>query len=187
MAYSIYEQEIITLSKLSKPEKIALLWFVLSEDAPREKAIDSYRFSRGNNVTQNDSSAYQQARAWLRSEACKLYIQKIKDRFLSKDFISPGTETLLGSECENYDENHENNDLEAQSAENKQVMVKILWEHLILAHRKRDSKTVSDIAAKLEAIEYKRKDDTPEQETIRRYMPLRCFECALFQKEKDNK
>ena len=176
MSLTQYEKEVILLARLSKAERIALTWFVFSDENPREKAIDAYRFSRpGKNITKNDNSAYSSARLWISSEPCKVFISRLKDRFFSPDTNPPGVEFAKID-----DEDSDQEAVRDADPESRDNIVRILWRHLKAADKGGDSRTVSDLAARLEAIKYKKAEKAPENDSVRRYMPLRCFECALF-------
>ena len=184
MAYTDYEREIILLSKLDKRQKIALMWYVLSEDKPTEKVIDAYRFSRNKEPNSNDDSAYQLGRKWIKTEPCSLYIAKLKDRFFSKKAKIPGTETLKllkeidnGNECQNIGNEYD-------TEVSREETIKILSRHLRMADARHDSKLVDDISARLEAIKFKKEGTDAKDEQIRRYMPLKCENCVLFLREK---
>lgn len=179
MPHSEYERELILLSKLSKIEKIALCWYVISDDKPSEKAIDCYRITKEKS-TSNDSSAYVLARKWLNKPQCVLFMEKIKEKVFSKDFVVPGTETIKAKSGKNSDDDTQVADVEDDTNISMPQLVKILSKNLITADRARDSKTVSDIANRLSQIFFKRNESETKEEQVRRYMPLQCASCALF-------
>lgn len=159
------QKEIALIAKLTDLEKFCLDATIVSNLKNTEKVMMAYRLSRTKDSKATEQAIYVQARRWYSSPACQAYI-KMKEA----DII------ITGKDDEGGWENKTNR--------TKDELVAMLNRHLSKADRANDSKLVNEITARLSDLQQMKKEQTEQEEKIRIYMPLQCYECQLYLKDK---
>jgi len=154
------------IEKLSVVECFALDAYLISKLPAAEKVITAYEFSRPKESRANRQSIYMQARKWINTGKVKIYLQQRKDELFSTEPIRA------------------NKDPEATGSDTqviKRTKNETIEELNELATKTNDPKLKAEILLKISDLEgWKKEQQTTDDNTIRYYLPLRCYQCTHY-------
>lgn len=160
------------INKLTSLEKFVLNAYIVSEVSQSEKLIIAYEASRPKDSQANRQSIYMQARKWINTKSVKFYLeQRQKELF---------TQERTRTEETGADEAPKNT---GQIA--KRTKGETIEELNELATNTNDAKLKAEILLKISDLEgWKKEQEKTDDNTIRYYLPLRCYQCELYKRAK---
>lgn len=177
---------------LTPEERAAAVFFVVEDRLPFDKICATvYRIVKKSKAA--DTRAALAGKMWLQDVRVKQVIKYFyKKLFVTSKKAKEKANTIgaeLGYVIGPDEEPTDRTGNESKTQKNNEIdrgeALAILWKHLKRADKAGDSKTVSDISLRLEAMKFKKEQDENDESVIRRYMPLRCNICPLYQKERN--
>lgn len=154
------QKEIALIAKLTDLEKFCLDATIISNLKSTEKVILAYRLSRPKESKATEQGIYTQARRWYTSPQCQAYLKMRNEYVVVGQGDSGGEDTKV--------------------SRTKEDLVVILNRHLTEADKRKDSKLVSEITARLSDLQQMKKETIEQEEKVIRYLPLQCSRCELY-------
>lgn len=163
------------INKLSNLEKFALNGYLTSEAPASEKLIIAYEISRPRDSQANRQSIYMQARKWINTNKVRYYLEQRQ-----KELFTPEREKTTGVEPEQKPEN--------TPQISKRTKGETIEELNELADNTSDAKLKAELLIKISDLEgWKKEQEKTDDNTIRYYLPQRCYNCELYKRAKQEK
>ncbi|WP_108821450.1 hypothetical protein [Dysgonomonas sp. Marseille-P4361] len=144
------------ISKLSDLEKFALIGYIYTNDR-----LNAYLASRGKKLTANKSSLNVQSSRWINSPDVQAFLDVERARRFTA--IEQST---AESDTRSKDD--------------------VIRELNLLANQETEPRRKSEILMKLADLQQmKKQDEETEESKVSFYRPLKCSECVLYQKAKN--
>ena len=184
---------------LTAEERAAVIFFVVEDRLKFDQICATvYRIVKHSKAA--DTRAALAGRMWLQDTRVKQLIKYTYSRLFVRSKKAREKAIALQNEIGYQDPDpteydtktigagrDEHNKRQKSDNIDKAEALAIIWKHLQRADKAGDSKTVSELASRLEAMKFKKEQDDTAEEVIRRYMPLRCGVCPLYLREKNKK
>lgn len=160
------------INKLTSLEKFVLNAYLTSEAPQTEKLILAYENSRAKDSQANRQSIYMQARKWINTKSVKFYLEQRQ-----KELFTQERNKTIGTEQEQQPEN--------TPTISKRTKGETIEELNELATNTNDAKLKAEILLKISDLEgWKKEQEKTDDNTIRYYLPLRCYQCELYKRAK---